>query len=828
MPSGIEAEQYPIYNLIQEHPKLEDIFLKLDFSYLASDRLSYRRSKYGGDKVFDINEEQIPGTGLFPKEAEKVEELITVCRDKKMSDWDIVHLFPALHISLFAHQLQFRESGESYSVHPMQMAIEAVRDHNADWQTAALCLLHDVKEDSKKYFREVKTQAVELIYIQLFRGENNENLEEARTDAQFLVRGMEALHKVAVVTTSKKVEGEGQRKNEQTSSSGEKAKGTVKDRAINLFKRKEKDATLETIKKLYSILLGDAKRRYTDVRIALVKLLDRKFNLETLQFMPPAKQIEKAQEAFIYITMAEAFHMYKLRDELAELAMIYLDPADSAFIKDVYRKNDSLKRVYDDNLVPLLIQVLDVQHILAIQLQTPGFFELYNASAGDVLANLQYLNLDIVLDDVIGEESNEWRNRAFSTIGLTAGVLGITDAKDINIEELKDDRRFVTARITVNGESDHRIDFIIRVSGRGEFVRSRTSIENIYPRSSPVFGDWEEWNRHERENVLDVYERFREARKLRDFGIFAEVAVAGQKIAFDKEGNRRYLSKDATIFDLVWMIYGDEVLRSVEVYIRSGKTTISVSRRDFGNIAAENIRIEGLRVWEFEPLKAMEVRPEDVRMSRTSLVRQSLIREMEGKVGVRERLHDDIEDFGYYSLQEDFRRAWTDTLGHEPLDIAIDRFFPVSPDAIIDTYADLYPDKAGFAYAIGSGRIPGSVYRRTIDAMVAYREDMVFLNLGLKDQMQMDMAYRILRESGISWDEMDPSNTERGEKICRFWFHESKLGSQEERMRKFSAIIERFQAEGILINFSWNKIPIIYPEIRESDIVRVEKFDSVI
>ncbi|HHZ12215.1 MAG TPA: bifunctional (p)ppGpp synthetase/guanosine-3',5'-bis(diphosphate) 3'-pyrophosphohydrolase, partial [Acholeplasmataceae bacterium] len=78
------------------------------------------------------------------------------------------------------------------------------------------------------------------------------------------------------------------------------------------------------------ILLAMAK----DIRVVLVKLVDRVHNMRTLDYQTPDKQLKIARETMdLYAPLAHRLGMYRIKAELEDLSLKYLSPDEYNHIK---------------------------------------------------------------------------------------------------------------------------------------------------------------------------------------------------------------------------------------------------------------------------------------------------------------------------------------------------------------------------------------------------------------------------------------------------------------------------------------------------------------
>lgn len=89
-----------------------------------------------------------------------------------------------------------------------------------------------------------------------------------------------------------------------------------------------------------------------DIRVILIKLADRLHNMRTLQYMRPEKQKEKARETMdIYAPIAHRLGISKIKIELDDLSLKYLQPEIYADLEEKLDSNKEKRQAFIDSIV---------------------------------------------------------------------------------------------------------------------------------------------------------------------------------------------------------------------------------------------------------------------------------------------------------------------------------------------------------------------------------------------------------------------------------------------------------------------------------------------
>ena len=175
---------------------------------------------------------------------------------------DFVHIESAYHFAKRCHEGQRRKSGEPYIIHPLAVAQIVAEELKLDSESIEAALLHDCIEDTAATYADIS---------RLF----------SPTVAD-LVEGVSKLTRIQYAT--------------------------------------KEDEQMENLRKM---LIAMSK----DIRVILIKISDRLHNMRTMEYQSPAKQKQKSLETMeIYAPIAHRLGMQRIKWELEDLSLKYLDP----------------------------------------------------------------------------------------------------------------------------------------------------------------------------------------------------------------------------------------------------------------------------------------------------------------------------------------------------------------------------------------------------------------------------------------------------------------------------------------------------------------------
>lgn len=119
----------------------------------------------------------------------------------------------------------------------------------------------------------------------------------------------------------------------------------------------KEDRQVENLRKMF---LAMAK----DIRVVIIKLIDRLHNMRTLDFMPNYKQIDIAKETLdVYAPLAHRLGMSKIKIELEDLALKYMDPIAYEEITSSIKQKKSEREAHIQSIISIFEQKLKEMNI---------------------------------------------------------------------------------------------------------------------------------------------------------------------------------------------------------------------------------------------------------------------------------------------------------------------------------------------------------------------------------------------------------------------------------------------------------------------------------
>ena len=178
------------------------------------------------------------------------------------------------------HGEQRRKSGELYITHPLAVAQIVAEELHLDSESIEAALLHDVIEDTDATYDDVAKLTSPTVAD--------------------LVEGVSKLTRIQYAT--------------------------------------KEDEQMENLRKM---LIAMSK----DIRVILIKISDRLHNMRTMVYQTPAKQKQKSLETMeIYAPIAHRLGMQRMKWELEDLSLKYLDPIG---YDEIVSKLDAKRPEYD-------------------------------------------------------------------------------------------------------------------------------------------------------------------------------------------------------------------------------------------------------------------------------------------------------------------------------------------------------------------------------------------------------------------------------------------------------------------------------------------------
>ena len=193
---------------------------------------------------------------------------------------DFDHIRASYEFAKKYHGDQRRKSGDPYITHPLAVAQIVAEELHLDSESIEAALLHDVIEDTAATYEDVAKLTSPTVAD--------------------LVEGVSKLTRIQYAT--------------------------------------KEDEQMENLRKM---LIAMSK----DIRVILIKISDRLHNMRTMEYQSPAKQKQKSLETMeIYAPIAHRLGMQRMKWELEDLSLKYLDPIG---YEEIVSKLDARRPEYE-------------------------------------------------------------------------------------------------------------------------------------------------------------------------------------------------------------------------------------------------------------------------------------------------------------------------------------------------------------------------------------------------------------------------------------------------------------------------------------------------
>lgn len=134
----------------------------------------------------------------------------------------------------------------------------------------------------------------------------------------------------------------------------------------------KQEIQVENLRKMF---LAMAK----DIRVILIKLVDRLHNMRTLKYQSEHKKHEKALETLeIYVPIAHRLGIFKIKGELEDLCLLYLEPEVYYDLSKKINKKLSERKSYIDLVIKQISEALDDAEVeYEIYGRPKNFYSIY-------------------------------------------------------------------------------------------------------------------------------------------------------------------------------------------------------------------------------------------------------------------------------------------------------------------------------------------------------------------------------------------------------------------------------------------------------------------
>ena len=157
----------------------------------------------------------------------------------------------------------------------------------------------------------------------------------------------------------------------------------------------------EQMENLRKMLLAMAR----DIRVVLIKMADRLHNMRTMEYQSREKQLEKSRETMeIYAPIAHRLGMQKIKLELEDLSLLYLDPVGYREIESALRDREERNAGFMERTERAIRRRMDEAGIrCGVQSRTKDIYSIYRKMFGKSMEFDEIMDIyafRVIVDDI--------------------------------------------------------------------------------------------------------------------------------------------------------------------------------------------------------------------------------------------------------------------------------------------------------------------------------------------------------------------------------------------------------------------------------------------
>ena len=290
---------------------------------------------------------------------------------------------------------------------------------------------------------------------------------------------------------------------------------------------------------------------HDDVRVIIIKIADRLHNMQTMESMPPHKQVKIASETlYIYAPLAHRMGLYNVKTELEDLSLKYTEPEvfNSILEKTIESKEEQKEyiKIFNDSLQ----SSLNKEHI---------DFEIKGRPKSIFSIRKKMLNQNVTFEEVYDKfavriiykcEQDQEKFIAWKIYSI------VTDHYRPNPVRLRDwisspkSTGYEALHITVMGPEGKWVEVQIRSERMNEIAEKGYAAHYKYKQGAQNEGGLDEWLlklqealENQEVNAVDFIEQFK-------LNLYAK-----EIFVFTPKGDLKSLPKGATSLDFAFSVH---------------------------------------------------------------------------------------------------------------------------------------------------------------------------------------------------------------------------------------------------------------------------------